>query len=229
MLTNNYKTLFSFNKNKTFKNVLGNTVDIKTVLGGQGFCGRTANYDTGTYSSVTVGTGRTWVVNNHEYRASVSSFNYDSTNATNSFTEETTTYTWAGVACTTITNTNQNDYACLYYNGFVLFVGDGTTEPAETDYKLANAVKLDVTGASCTHNANGKTYVTRSFTNNTGADVTVKELGCYIFCCNAGSHPSYNATPIVMIGRTVLDTPVTIANGDSQTFTYVINNVIEGA
>lgn len=229
MLTNNYKTLLSFNKNKTFKNVLGDTVDIKTVLSGQGLNGKTTEYSTGENPSIafTASSPRTWVLNNHEYRASVSSFNYDTTNATNSYTQEATSYNWDMVVSTAV-NSSSNPIPNLLYNGFVLFVGDGMTEPAETDYKLANAVELDVTGASCIHNANGKTYVARTFTNNTGVDVTIKELGCYLFASNVSG---MNATPlpIVMIGRTVLDTPVTIANGDSQTFTYVINNVIEGA
>ena len=53
MLLDNYKTLLSFNKNKTFKNVLGDTVDIKTVLSGQGLNGKTTEYSTGTYASIT--------------------------------------------------------------------------------------------------------------------------------------------------------------------------------
>ncbi len=224
MLTNNYRTLLSFNKNKTFKNVLGDTVDIKTVLSGQGLNGQMTGYTTtgGVSISYTASTPRTWVLNNHEYRASVSSFNYDTTTGTNSYTKETTSYNWDGVVSTAVSGATE-PIPNLLYNGFVLFVGDGTTEPAETDYKLANAVELDVTGASCTHNANGKTYVARTFTNNTGADVTIKELGCYLFASNVRGQGS-TPIPIVMIGRTVLDTPVTIANGDSQTFTYVIEN-----
>jgi hypothetical protein len=231
MLLDNYKTLLSFNKNKTFKNVLGDTVDIKTVLGGQGLNGKTTEYTTGggTGFSWSSGTPKTYVQNNHEYRASVSSFNYDTTNATNSYTEETTSYMWDNIVCnrasggSTISN--------VLYNGFVIFVGDNNDNTSQisetvstTDWKLRHAVELDVAGASCIHNANGKTYVSRTFTNNTGVDVTIKELGCYLFSSQVGTT---NTTPIVMIGRTVLDTPVTIANGDSQVFTYVINNVIE--
>ena len=136
-----------------------------------------------------------------------------------------TSYNWNMVVSTAVDSTVA-PIPNLLYNGFVLFVGDGITEPAATDYKLTNAIELDVASASCIHNANGKTYVARTFTNNTGADVTIKELGCYLFASNVAGK---NATPIpiVMIGRTVLDTPVTIANGDSQTFTYVIENVIE--
>ncbi len=230
MLTNNYKTLLSFNKNKTFKNVLGDTVDIKTVLGGQGLNGKTTEYSTNAGSTgitYTASTPRTWVENNHEYRASVSSFNYDATTATNSYTKETTSYNWANVVCY-VNSQGSNSHANLIYNGFVLFVGDGTTEPTETDYQLANAVELDVASASCVHNANGKTYVARTFTNNTGSDVTIKELGCYLFAASVPpTTEPLSQFPIVMIGRTVLDTPVTIANGDSQTFTYVIENVIE--
>lgn len=231
MLLDNYKTLLSFNKNKTFKNVLGDTVDIKTVLGGQGLNGKTTEYTTGggTSFSWSNTTPKTYVQNNHEYRASVSSFNYDATNATNSFTEEKTSYNWANVVCWGASG--GSNYANVLYNGFVLFVGDNNNNESliaetvsDTDWQLRHAVELDVVSASCIHNANGKTYVTRTFTNNTGADVTIKELGCYLFSSQVGTT---NTTPVVMIGRTVLDTPVTIANGDSQTFTYVINNVIE--
>lgn len=218
MLLDNYKTLLSFDKSGVFKDVTNTAVNILGFLGGQGGQNTTPTSNNGAN-----------VLNNHEWRASTSRFHYDTTTGTNTYTDEQTAYKWLGVTNKSNTSGNEQGTA-LIYNGFVLFVGTGTTEPTAADYKLATPVTLDVTGASCTHNANGKTYVTRTFTNNTGADVTVNELGCYVFksvaSCTASSCPT---TPVVMIGRTVLDTPVTIANGDSQTFTYVINNVIEGA
>ena len=216
MLTNNYKTLLSFDKSGTFKDVTNTAVDIKDFLGGQGYNATSADNNNNNAN----------VKNNHEWRASVSRFNYDATNTTNSFTDEQTSYKWLQVI--NGSGSGNPKYVSLTYNGFVLFVGTGDTAAAATDIKLATPVTLDVTSASCTHNANGKTYVQRTFTNNTGADVTVKEIGCYVFKSVASCGESYcPTTPLVMIGRTVLETPVTIANGDSQTFTYVINNVIE--
>lgn len=219
MLTNNYKTIFSWNKGATFKDVKNNTVSMKDFLGGQGG---------GSATSADNTAGNAKVSNNHEWRGSTSSFNYDATTGSNTYTDEQTAYNWLGV-----TNSSNQSGAtvavCLIYNGFILFVGTGDTAPAVTDYKLATPATLDVTSASCTHNTNGKTYVQRTFQNNTGADVTIKELGCYIFKSVANQLSSTPSTNAVMIGRTVLETPVTIANGDSQTFTYVINNVIEGA
>lgn len=219
MILDNYKTLLSFNKGGSFKDVAGNTVSVKEILGGQGGSASSSDVDVNTAN----------VKNNHEWRASISSFNYDATNTTNSFTDEQTAYKWLTVINGSA-GSGSTKSVSMTYNGFVLFVGTGTTEPTAEDFKLATPLTLDVASASCIHNANGKTYVARTFTNNTGSDVTVKELGCYVFksvaSCTSSNCPS---TPVVMIGRTVLDTPVTIANGDSQTFTYVINNVIEGA
>lgn len=208
MLLNNYKPLVSFCPDLTFKNVKGETVQKRDIMS-EFEIRDGANYDRA------------------DCEASNLRYDYTTTTATNNFTDEQTDYDWAEI----ITNNKQfssNADPRYIANGFVLFVGTGNTPETKNDYKLANSIELDVTSASCTHNANGKTYVERTFQNNTGLSVTIKELGCYMFSFNPGSMA--DDLPVIMIARKVLETPVVIADGDNQTFTYVIkNNVADDA
>ena len=121
-------------------------------------------------------------------------------------------YPWTGITGGRCENS-------LYgrYNGFVLFVGTGDTPPTPDDYKLENAVELGVLTASCIHYANGRTIVSREFFNNTDENVTIKEIGCYIFT-NSNPHQ-----PLVMIARRVLPNPVVIPDGQNYAFTYTID------
>lgn len=109
----------------------------------------------------------------------------------------------------------------MHNNGFTIFVGTGNAAVTANDYSLNTPVTLDVTAASCTTNANGIVTTSRTFENNTGSSVTIREIGLYIF----RQHTEFSGTliPVVMIGRKVLDTPVTIPNGEQRTFEYVID------
>ena len=190
MLLNNFKPLLSFYHGSTFKDVLGNTVNKGDMLAGH----------TAVSSN-----------NNHYLTGSTLAYNYDATTASNTFTDEQTSYNWTGVAFTS----NAND---IWENGFTIFVGSGTTAAAATDFKLETPLTLDVLSAACYHNANEKTVVQRTFKNTTGSSVTVNEVGCYLF------RNTYNGTnPVILIGRTVLTTPVIIPDGDMYTFQYEIN------
>ena len=191
MLLNNFKLLFQFYPDSKFINVLGEEVNKGNILTGQ------------------VDTDR---CNGHCNYASNLLYNYNSTMGTNNYINEQISYSWGGVTGNRIDSSTYGRY-----NGFVLFVGSGDTAPTPDDYKLENAVELKVLTASCIHYENGRTIVSREFFNNTDEDVTIKELGCYIF---ANMHPNQ---PLVMIGRKVLPQPVVIPQGQQYTFTYTID------
>lgn len=234
MLTNNFRPLISFYSGSNFKNVLGNNIPKVQFLGGQGLNGRIDIYDIGTNSSwATTGAQyRTWVKNNHEYRGSTLSYNYDANANTNTYTKEKETYDWRGVVSQSECSGSSPDYASSIYNGFVVFIGtNDDTENEDVsietvsadDYCLNNSIELSVIGASCTHNSAEKTSVSRTFENNTEEDVIIKEIGCYVFKTNVSGTATNSSQPVVMIGRKILSTPVTIPVGEQRTFTYVID------
>ena len=199
MLLNNFKLLFQFYPDSTFVNVLGETVNKGSILAGQP--------DTDRF-------------NGHACHASNLLYNYNPNMGSNGYINEQAKYPWTGITGGRCENS-------LYgrYNGFILFVGSGDTPPTPDDYKLENAVELGVLTASCIHYANGRTIVSREFFNNKGEDVTIKEIGCYLFATNSWSN-SVNSSeyiPIVMIGRKVLKNPVTILTGELYTFNYTID------
>ena len=191
MLLNNFKLLFQFYPDSTFVNVLGDTVYKGNILAGQP--------DSDRY-------------NGHCNYASNLLYNYNPNVGSNNYTSEQKTYAWTG-----ITGARCNSDLYGRYNGFVLFVGTGDTPPTPDDYKLENAVELGVLTASCIHYANGRTIVSREFFNNTDENVTIKEIGCYIF---ANTSPNQ---PLIMIARKVLPNPVVIPEGQNYTFTYTID------
>lgn len=99
---------------------------------------------------------------------------------------------------------------------FGLLVGIGTTEPTENDYTLANQVVLTSVSFQCT-NSNGTLLptVTHTMTNNSGGTLIITEIGLYIGVYN-------NKLPC-LLGRKLLDTPVTMEDGETYTFQYNID------
>ena len=107
-----------------------------------------------------------------------------------------------------------------------MFAGTGDTPVSSSDYKLENAVELNIISASCVHNADETTIITRTFQNNTGEEVIIKEVGLYMFCSQTSNDTYKNEkyyVPVIMLGRKVLNTPIIIANNESYTFTYKID------
>ena len=200
MLVNNFKRLLSFCKTGTFKNVLGNDVEGYTVLQPtyNGY-----NYD-------------------HNFNGIARSFNYNWTTGSNSFTSEQTTYAWNFLYSSGGT---PRPYQAA--NGFTLFVGTGETPVTSDDYKLETPVALNVLNARCIENDDKTITTTRIFQNLTGSEVTIKEIGLYLFRSTCCSYENYLTTvgnvPIVMIGRKVLATSITLADGESYTFSYTID------
>jgi hypothetical protein len=102
-----------------------------------------------------------------------------------------------------------------------IVVGSSDTPVTRDDYKLSNQIAHGSGTGQLTYSAMSidapVTYSTgyliravRVFTNNSGADITVKEIGVY----------SYAVGYYICLIRDVLTTPVTIPNGYSWTVRY---------
>jgi len=109
---------------------------------------------------------------------------------------------------------NNNDYGIV--------IGSGSTAVNKcSDYALENKLNLDcsavtVNSTTC-DNEKIELSAYRSFTNNTGSDVTIREVGLYC----AGTSTSY----IHCIDRTVLSEPITLQNGKTVKIMYMIRYV----
>ena len=206
-ILDNFKLLISFYRNTNFINTIGNSIAKISFLGGQ----QGQDY-TNHNRAVSP------ILNNHCV-IGVSSYNYDITTGSNTYTNEQASYNWYNI--TNNSATNYYDVSPYRYNGFIIFVGSGDTPVEPSDYKLDNALDLTVLSASCIHKEDETTIVTRTFQNNTGEDITIREVGLYVFRSVASSN-TYNSYP-VMVGRKVLNVPITLENGESYTFTYKID------
>ena len=103
-------------------------------------------------------------------------------------------------------------------------IGFGNTPESASDYKLAdgNTSNQLLTIVNYGKNSAGIGDIINAYLNvrnNDGANVTVKEIGFYTNPTNSGSTGGNNT---VLLLRKVLDTPVTIAPGETYSFTYVL-------
>lgn len=110
-----------------------------------------------------------------------------------------------------------------------VYVGTGTTAPTEDDYTLASPVNntsLVGTVVKTTHydstSQKMMSRLTITLTNNTGDSLTITEIAKFIKTDTAnaiGAVASSNQKNI-MVDRTLLDTPLTIASGASAVLRY---------
>ena len=211
MLTNNFKQLMNWYAGCTFTDVLGNTTNKITVMGGQNTDLSKNNQQNNVYMAGVTTYG-------HPQYGTTYNFEYYPTANLAEYTAEKTSYKWINIVySSSYTSTTNKMYM---RNGFTIFLGTGDTEATVNDYCLANSVELASTGGSCTHLVNGVTTVQRTFVNNTENDVTIKEIGLYMFAANSDSNALY---PIILMGRKVLSSPVVIPVGDTYTATYNID------
>jgi hypothetical protein len=63
--------------------------------------------------------------------------------------------------------------------------------------------------------------VVRTFTNNSGASVTVREIGLYVRLGTISSSPYYTS---VMLARDVPTSPISVPNGSTLTVRYIISH-----
>lgn len=133
---------------------------------------------------------------------------------------------------------NASNYANSYIQSLLslevgdICLGDGNTPVTYDDYKLSgNLVKNSLTKISQTtvYDEVTKEYVTTLFatyTNTTGADITVSEWGLFAqgTGTNAPSSSSKgtysNSGQYILLYREVLDTPVVIEAGNTTTFEF---------
>jgi len=118
-------------------------------------------------------------------------------------------------------------------------IGIGTTAPSVIDTRLSQLITngagvgqmqygaVSVTGAvTNTTNNTGYITVTRTFTNNSGASITVSEVGLVAWSGN--SAPSYAGSFVAesnqyyLIIHDLLPTPITVPNGSSLSISYEI-------
>jgi hypothetical protein len=116
-------------------------------------------------------------------------------------------------------------------NRYGIQIGTGTTTPSIVDSRLSALITngtgagqmqyggVNVTGAvTNTSNNTGYITVTRTFTNNSGASITVSEVGlaAWTSAANSGSNQYY------LIIHDLLPTPITVPNGSSLSISYEI-------
>ena len=124
-------------------------------------------------------------------------------------------------------------------NNYGIQIGTGTTAPSVTDTRLSQLITngagtgqmqygaVSVTGAvTNTTNNTGYITVTRTFTNNSGASITVSEVGLVAWSGNASyilSGTTYSQTnQFYLIIHDLLPTPITVPNGSSLSISYEI-------
>lgn len=141
-------------------------------------------------------------------------FNYDITPDVNTFTEEQSQFQFDFLSARTKSQ---------YENGLILFVGSGMTPPSAEDYKLENALNLQVNNQVCSHNATNLTTVIRTFQNNTEENVTINEVGLYVFrTCFYDQWSTYHYQYPMLVGRKVLSSPITLAPNEMIPIQYQI-------
>jgi len=107
-------------------------------------------------------------------------------------------------------------------SSYGIVVGSGSTAvDICNDYALENKLELDyeATTVNATSCGSGVIEVSiyREITNNTGADVTINEVGLYCW--------GYQSDRIHCIDRTVLVEPVTLQNEQTMKVTYKLKYV----
>ena len=142
---------------------------------------------------------------------------------TQHFLDEDYAYTYADLGEQLTYNGADNAFYAssqyTYKSTLAILVGTGTTPPASSDYKLENQVVLESVNDSCLMDS-GVISLIREFKNNTGAQVTINEIGMYVVSLRGSS--SY--TPhVFLIGRKLLDSPVTLDVNQIASFQYRID------
>ena len=110
-----------------------------------------------------------------------------------------------------------------YKSTLAMLVGTSDTPPTVNDIKLGNQIQLTHINDSCSM-IDGVISLIREFQNNTESEVTIKEVGLYVISGNTGSSSSsFENLFIFLVGRNILQTPVTIPIGDIASFQYRVD------
>lgn len=110
-----------------------------------------------------------------------------------------------------------------YKSTLAMLVGTSDTPPTVNDIKLGNQIELTHINDSCSM-VDGVISLIREFQNNTDSEVTIKEVGLYVISGNTdGAATVYQNLFIFLVGRNILQTPVTIPIGDIASFQYRVD------
>jgi len=139
-------------------------------------------------------------------------------------------------------NTSGGSYSIVNYDTIIvnnvsnndnygILIGSGTSAPNIIDYNLSQVISngasvgqmqygaVSVTGAVTNTSTNtGYITVTRTFTNNSGASITVSEVGLVAWSGNF----SGQSNQFYLIIHDLLPTPITVPNGSSLSISYEI-------
>lgn len=113
--------------------------------------------------------------------------------------------------------------AYSYKSTLAMLVGTSDTPPTVNDIKLGNQIQLTHINDSCSM-VDGVISLIREFQNNTDSEVTIKEVGLYVISGNTSNSAStFENLFIFLVGRNILQTPVTIPIGDIASFQYRVD------
>lgn len=150
---------------------------------------------------------------------------YNNNESTSRFVKELGN-TVSGIFTSGINNSNNafNFYdAYSYKSTLAMLVGTSDTPPTVNDIKLGNQIQLTHINDSCSM-IDGVISLIREFQNNTESEVTIKEVGLYVISGNSTSSAgNFENLFIFLVGRNILQTPVTIPIGDIASFQYRID------
>ena len=118
-----------------------------------------------------------------------------------------------------------------FYNGSMIFVGNGTTAPTVDDYKLESLIEYSATGLhmeskALAYNENADHYKTNRImtvvlNNKSESDITVSEMGWFIAVPKYIDIEASSEYHRLMLAREVFE-PVTIKPGEVRAFTMSI-------
>ena len=95
--------------------------------------------------------------------------------------------------------------------------GTGMTAATESDYNLeAEATDLSCDSVATAVGSNDAKTYTATFSNATDTDITVTEIGFFIYSYYGSTSNSGN----FLLDHIILDTPITIPAGESKAITY---------
>lgn len=109
-----------------------------------------------------------------------------------------------------------------YAYKWLIYLGTGTTPPAEDDIILENPVTFTCPVVPQISRGNNYTtlLITYTFTNNTDTTQTITEIG---LCARVNTLTSGTGSPAVLFNRRLLENPITMEAGESKVFTFTID------
>lgn len=181
----------------------------------------------GDQTGIDIANTEQFIYANNSSTTTVSTYTlgYNVGESTQLFLDEDYAYTFVDlVEPVTVSNGATNAFYSNSSSGYkstlAILVGTGTTPPASSDYKLENQVVLESVNDSCTMDPTGIISLTREFKNNTEAQVTINEIGMYVV---SGRGRSTYTPHVFLIGRKLLDSPVTLNVNEIASFQYRID------